>query len=100
MEYYLKLEDLGFGMASPLVYSKALKKSGFVAIKTNNRNKWYKDEARRELEILSGPSRKSYEDITSKGFIENQINWHHKVPGEDEYGRAISELNEKLNSYE
>lgn len=74
MEYYLKLEDLGFGMASPLVYSKALKKSGFVAIKKNNRNKWYKDEARRELEILSGPSRKSYEDITSKGFIENQIN--------------------------
>ena len=33
-------------------------------------------------------------------FIENQINWHHKVPSEDEYGRAISELNEKLNSYE
>ena len=33
MEYYLKLEDLGFGIASPLVYSKALKKSGFVAIK-------------------------------------------------------------------
>ena len=41
---------------------------------------------------------------TTKGsgvsFIENQINWHHKVPSEDEYGRAISELNEKLNSYE
>ena len=51
MEYYLKLEDLGFGMASPLVYSKALKKSGFVAIKTNNRNKLYKDESRRELKI-------------------------------------------------
>ena len=33
-------------------------------------------------------------------FIENQINWHHKVPSEDEYERAISELNEKLNSYE
>ena len=72
MEYYLKLEDLGFGMASPLIYSKALKKSGFVAIKKNNRNKWYKDEARRELEILSGPSRKSYEEITSQSFIENQ----------------------------
>jgi len=41
---------------------------------------------------------------TTKGsgvsFIENQINWHHKVPSEDEYGRAISELSEKLNSYE
>ena len=74
MEYYLKLEDLGFGMASPTIYREALKKSGFVSIKKNNRNKWYKDEARRELEILSGPSRKSYEEITSQNFIENQIN--------------------------
>ena len=41
---------------------------------------------------------------TTKGsgvsFIENQINWHHKVPSKDEYESAISELNEKLNSYE
>ena len=41
---------------------------------------------------------------TTKGsgvsFIENQINWHHKVPNKDEYESAISELNEKLNSYE
>ena len=33
MEYYLKLEDLGFGMGSPLLYYNALKKSGFVSIK-------------------------------------------------------------------
>ena len=33
MEYYLKLEDLGFGMGSPLLYHNALKKSGFVSIK-------------------------------------------------------------------
>ena len=26
--------------------------------------------------------------------------WHHKVPSKDEYESAISELNEKLNSYE
>ncbi len=41
---------------------------------------------------------------TTKGsgvsFIENQIDWHHKVPNKDEYESAISELNEKLNSYE
>ena len=41
---------------------------------------------------------------TTKGsgvsFIENQIDWHHKVPSKDEYESAISELNEKLNSYE
>ena len=73
MEYYLKLEDLGFGMGSPLLYLNALKKSGFVSIKKNNRNKWYKEEARKELQILSGPTRKSYEEITSHSFIENQI---------------------------
>ena len=73
MEYYLKLEDLGFGMGSPLLYLSALKKSGFVSIKKNNRNKWYKEEARKELQILSGPARKSYEEITSHSFIENQI---------------------------
>ena len=73
MEYYLKLEDLGFGMGSPLLYLSALKKSGFVSIKKNNRNKWYKEEARKELQILSGPTRKSYEEITSHSFIENQI---------------------------
>ena len=41
---------------------------------------------------------------TTKGsgvsFIENQIDWHHKVPNKDEYESAISELNEKLNFYE
>ena len=73
MEYYLKLEDLGFGMGSPLLYYNALKKSGFVSIKKNNRNKWYKEEARKELQILSGPARKSYEEITSNNFIEDQI---------------------------
>ena len=73
MEYYLKLEDLGFGMGSPLLYLSALKKSGFVSIKKNNRNKWYKEEARKELQILSGPARKSYEETTSHSFIENQI---------------------------
>ena len=44
-----------------------------VSIKRNNRNKWYKEEARKELQILSGPARKSYEEITSKNFIEDQI---------------------------
>ena len=32
-----------------------------------------KEEARKELQILSGPARKSYEEITSNNFIEDQI---------------------------
>ena len=73
MKYYLELEDLGFGMASPIRYEQALKNCGFRSIEVRNRNSWYRNEARRELNILSGSDRKSYEKLTSKEFIKNQI---------------------------
>ena len=73
MKHYLELEDLGFGMASPLGYEAALKNCGFVSVEIKNRNSWYRNEARRELNILSGSDRKSYEKLTSEEFISNQI---------------------------
>ena len=33
-------------------------------------------------------------------FIENEISWHHKVPTDEEYRKAIKELDEKLTNYE
>ena len=33
-------------------------------------------------------------------FIENKISWHHKVPTDEEYKKAIKELDEKLSKYE
>ena len=37
---------------------------------------------------------------TTKGsgisFIEDKVNWHHKVPNEKEFDMAIKELDEKL----
>ena len=33
-------------------------------------------------------------------FIENEISWHHKVPTDEEYRKAIKELDEKLSKYE
>ena len=33
-------------------------------------------------------------------FIENEISWHHKVPTDEEYRKAIKELDEKLIKYE
>ena len=74
MKKYLALEDLGFGMASPLTYVEALKSVGFGSIDLKNRNSWYKKEARRELDILTGPERNTYEAKTSKKFISDQIN--------------------------
>jgi hypothetical protein len=38
MKAYLVLEDLGFEMASPARYKRALQAAGFTGIKTRNRN--------------------------------------------------------------
>ena len=39
--------------------------------------------------------------IKGKGisFIENQVVWHHKLPSEEEYNRAIQELNKQLENF-
>ncbi len=54
MQAYLKSEDLGFGMASPKVYAKALEQAGFVDVVLTNRNAWYCDQAKQELALLQG----------------------------------------------
>jgi len=55
MEYYIKVEGLNFGMASPERYAKALEKAGFVGIKLRDRNAWYSDLSRNEYEKMKGP---------------------------------------------
>jgi len=54
MRVYLKSEDLGFGMASPMAYADALEQAGFVDVVLTNRNAWYCDQAKRELALLQG----------------------------------------------
>ncbi|MDH3264491.1 MAG: methyltransferase domain-containing protein [Paracoccaceae bacterium] len=73
MKYYLKCEDLDFGMASPARYRKALKAAGFTEIKLSNRNTWYREESARELRRLAGPERTTFEKLTSKAEIARQI---------------------------
>ena len=55
MEYYLEVEGLNFGMASPERYAKALEKVGFAGIKLRDRNAWYSDLSRNEYEQMKGP---------------------------------------------
>ncbi len=57
MARYLALEGLGFGMASPERYRRALEAAGFQAIVMTDRNAWYRDLARDELAQLTGPLR-------------------------------------------
>ena len=55
MAHYIDCEALDFGMASPGTYRVALEAAGFVDVALVNRNSWYREVARAELERLRGP---------------------------------------------
>lgn len=55
MRDYLAAEGLSFGMASARRYEEAMQMAGFTNVRTVNRNAWYRDVARAELERLKGP---------------------------------------------
>ena len=55
MAHYVACEALDFGMASPSAYRAALEAAGFVDLALVNRNAWYREVARSELERLRGP---------------------------------------------
>ena len=55
MAHYIACEALDFGMASPAAYRRALQGAGFVDVALVNRNPWYREVARAELERLRGP---------------------------------------------
>jgi SAM-dependent methyltransferase len=55
MAHYIACEALDFGMASPNNYRAALKAAGFVDIALVDRNPWYCEVARAELDRLRGP---------------------------------------------
>lgn len=73
MADYLRKEDLDFGMASPDTYRAALDGAGFVDVELVNRNPWYREVAKAELERLTGPERAAFEELTSLEEIANQI---------------------------
>ena len=55
MAHYIACEALDFGMASPSAYRAALEAAGFVDLALVDRNAWYREVARSELERLRGP---------------------------------------------
>lgn len=73
MQDYLVKEDLGFGMASPMTYERALAGAGFVDVELDNRNHWYRGQAHAELARLEGPERPTFESLTSVEEIASQI---------------------------
>lgn len=73
MAHYIACEDLDFGMASPERYRRALDGAGFVDVSLRNRNPWYREQGRAELERLSGPDRAKFEAVVGPEEIANQI---------------------------
>jgi ubiquinone/menaquinone biosynthesis C-methylase UbiE len=81
MKAYIAAEDLDFGMASPARYRRALEAAGFVDIELVNRNEWYREVARRELEQLTGPERPRFEAAVGADEIDRQVTtWSAMVP--------------------
>ena len=55
MQAYINAEGLDFGLAAPEVYQKALEAAGFIDIELEERNTWYRTQARAERDNLAGP---------------------------------------------
>jgi phosphoethanolamine N-methyltransferase len=81
MAHYIRCEDLGFAMASPGRYRRALEAAGFTDIRLVNRNPWYREEARAELARISGPGRSEFERLLGAEAVARQIaTWTAMMP--------------------
>ena len=72
MAHYIKLEDLDFGMASPSRYERALKAAGFEQVQLRNRNRWYYEEAQRELAEMNN-NRPRFDATVGKEAIDHEV---------------------------
>jgi phosphoethanolamine N-methyltransferase len=81
MAAYIAAEALDFGMASPVRYRAALEAAGFVDVELVNRNEWYREVARHELERLTSSEREHFEAVIGTDALNRQIaTWTAMVP--------------------
>jgi phosphoethanolamine N-methyltransferase len=73
MRYYLEVEGLGFGMASPARYRAAMERAGFEEICMVDRNDWYRPLAHREHDALAGPLYATLAARVGKDFLDHEI---------------------------
>jgi len=70
---YLDAEGLSFGMASAGRYQMALAAAGFDRIVLTDRNSWYRDVGRAELERLQGPLFEAAAEAVGADYVEKNI---------------------------
>ena len=73
MQTYIAAEALEFAMSSPARYQRALEQAGFEQVALRNRNPWYRDLARGELALLSGPERSRFDNTHGEEFMASTI---------------------------
>ena len=73
MRTYLAAEGLSFGMASARRYEAAMAQAGFMDIRTVNRNVWYREVARDELERLKGPLYGPVAEAVGADYVDKNI---------------------------
>jgi SAM-dependent methyltransferase len=81
MKAYIASEGLDFGMASPSQYRDAMEKAGFKDIAINSRNAWYRERARQELAMLTGPIYAEACASLGKDFVDHNVEtWKKMIP--------------------
>ena len=73
MKAYVAAEGLSFSMASPARYRKAMERAGFVDIEVVDRNPWYREVARGELERLKGPLFEKVAEAVGEAYVRKNI---------------------------
>lgn len=73
MKDYIAAEGLSFAMASPARYASAMQRAGFEEIVTRDRNPWYREVARRELEQLKGPLYEKAVAAVGRAYVDKNI---------------------------
>lgn len=73
MKAYVEAEGLSFAMKSPACYRQAMADAGFVDIATVDRNPWYRDVARDELERLKGPLYTTVAAAVGAAYVDKNI---------------------------
>ncbi|MCR5856515.1 methyltransferase domain-containing protein [Mesorhizobium sp. J428] len=73
MKAYIAAEGLSFAMASPARYAKAMERAGFRDVVMVDRNPWYREVARGELEKLKGPMFEKASNAVGEDYVRKNI---------------------------
>ncbi len=73
MKAYVAAEGLSFAMASPARYAQAMQRAGFADVVVKDRNPWYREVARGELERLKGPLYGTVAAAVGAAYVDKNI---------------------------